>query len=172
MTPKRRTGRTGGKSQLLEHCVEALHMRRFHTFDTHLKFDQAQGLTGRYVIRGYRHNSLYGTRGNKEALIVASEPSVDEMFVLDDGGAQRVIVEAKWQETSGSVDEKLPYIWLAAQESPILNWVVVLDGAYWRSGRGAIAKQWLTDRSTGDGRRFVVVNRKEFVELADKAWPA
>lgn len=168
--PKRRTTRqTGGKSVLLEQCVESLHLLGFQVYDSAGSYKRATVVPPRYVIRSFPHESVYGTPGKKEALIVA--PNGVSYFALDEGGNARVILEAKWQETSGSVDEKFPYIWEAFCLSPVKNWVIVLDGKYWKTGRGKAAVGWLRSKAPGPaGRRLHVVDRKGFIELAGLAW--
>lgn len=162
--------KTGGKSALLENCVDSLHLIGFQVYQSSSSFGRAQVVPAKYIIRCFPHESLYGTPGKKEALIVA--PDGVAFFKPDDEGNVRVILEAKWQESSGSVDEKLPYIWEAARVSPVKNWVVVLDGRYWKTGRGKAAVGWLVARSADhDGdHRLHVVDRRGFYELADRAW--
>jgi len=93
------------------------------------------------------------------------------LFAPDEQGCVRAIIEAKWQDTSGSVDEKLPYIWEAFRDSPVHNWVVVLDGRYWKTARGNAAVNWLWMKAGKfDGRSLHVVDRKGFIALAMKAW--
>lgn len=128
----------------------------FQVYDSQPQFRKATVISGRYVIKGYSHLSLYGTKGRKEAFIHADEADW--------------IVEAKWQEASGSVDEKLPYIWEAFLASPVRHWIVVLDGRYWKTGRGAMAVTWLTGRSPEPGRRFIVADRKKFIDFAKQEW--
>jgi len=161
MTPrrppaKRTARRTSGRSQLLEQCVDALHMIGFQVYDSQPQFRAATVIPDRYVIKGYGHLSLYGTKGRKEAFIHAD-------------GADWV-VEAKWQETGGSVDEKLPYIWEAFLVSPVRHWIVVLDGRYWKTGRGVMAATWLSGRCPEPDRRFLVADRKQFIQFAKTEW--
>jgi hypothetical protein len=154
---------------LLEHCVSSLGALGFHEYATNGSFQRAEVVGARYVIRNYPHPSLYGTRGTKEAFIVAADAS--GVFVVDDDGLARIVMEAKWQESSGSVDEKLPYIWEAFLASPVRNWVVVLDGRYWKTDRGKAAVAWLRSKQPGpEKRRFHVVDRRGFHDLVRRAW--
>lgn len=164
--PSRRTGK---ESSLLEACVEGLHLIGFQRYDNFPSFRKAVGHTDRYIVRGWPHESLYGTRGSKEALIVAP-PSPG--FISDPDGRVRIIVEAKCQNVAGSTDEKLPYIWEAFLASPVPNWIAVLDGNAWKSGRGKAAVEWLTTRAKDvpDRRMFVVVDRRGFLDLAKTNW--
>lgn len=51
-------------------------------------------------------------------------------------------IECKWQQAAGSVDEKLPYLYLNTIEAMPENSIMILiDGAGWKAG----AIQWLKD---------------------------
>jgi hypothetical protein len=51
-------------------------------------------------------------------------------------------IECKWQQAAGSVDEKLPYLYLNTIEAMPENSIMILiDGAGWKTG----AIQWLKD---------------------------
>lgn len=161
--------RSSGKSALLEHCVQSLGALGFHEFATNGAFKEAEVVSPRYVIRNYPHPSLYGTRGRKEAFIVA--PDSSGVFVPDDDGLARIVMEAKWQEVSGSVDEKMPYVWEAFLASPVRNWIVVLDGRYWKTDRGQAIAAWLRAKQpVPEKRRFHVVDRRGFHDLVRRAW--
>jgi len=166
---KRPTRRASGKSALLEDCVGSLHLLGFQTYQSNGSFQRARVVPPKYVIRNYPHPSLYGTPGKKEALVVA--PDGDGFFTPDEQGCTRIIIEAKWQDSSGSVDEKLPYLWEAFHTSPVRNWVVVLDGRYWKTGRGKAAVSWLGHKAGQfDDCTLRVLDRKGFIELAMQAW--
>lgn len=161
--------RSSGKSALLEHCVQSLGTLGFHEYATHGDFKKAEVVGPRYVIRNYPHPSLYGTWGRKEAFIVA--PDISGVFIPDDDGLARIVMEAKWQEVSGSVDEKMPFVWAAFLASPVRNWIVVLDGRYWNTERGKAVVAWLRSRQPiPEKRRFYVVDRRGFHDLARRAW--
>lgn len=157
-----RKKRFRAKSQLLEQCVRSLTLCGFQVFDSYDHFRKSI-LVDRCVILNFPHNSLYGTKGRKEALIIAStgwgNPCEDGKF--------RYIVEAKYQDVSGSVDEKFPYIYESCLTSPFKNWIVILDGYWWKSERGKKAVDWLKRKSDG---RLTVVNHKNFLELVEKTW--
>jgi hypothetical protein len=167
--PKPKKRQTGGKSALLEQCVQSLGLLGFHEHPSYRDFQRAEVINPRHVIRNYPHDSLYGTPGRKEAFI--SAPDGAGCFILDDEGIARIILEAKWQGRSGSTDEKLPLVWEAFLASPIRNWIVVLDGPFWNTNRGKAAAAWLQGRAPGpDGRQLYVVDRRGFLELARRAW--
>jgi len=167
MTERRRGRRTGGKSQLLENGVNTLHALGFQIYDGKPQFDKAVVKRDRYVIRNYPCMSIYGTPGKKEAFIVAP-PS--EGFVCGDDGRVRILVEAKWQESAGSTDEKMPFVWQSFLESDIPNWIVIMDGANWKTTRGKAVVAWMKAREAPSDRRWYVTNAKEFIHLATATW--
>lgn len=59
-------------------------------------------------------------------------------------GSDLVRIECKWQATSGSVDEKYPYMFLNAaltMTEPTI--VFALGGEYFESARGGEVREWL-----------------------------
>jgi hypothetical protein len=166
MTPRKR--KTSGKSQLLEHGVNTLHALGFQVYDGMPQFRGARVVPERYVVRNYPSPTIYGTQGRKEAFIVAPGPAPE--FVSDKDGRVRILVEAKWQEASGSVDEKMPFVWMSFIESDIRNWIVIMDGAYWRTPRGKRVVDWMQARRAHSDRRWYVVTANQFIHLATKVW--
>lgn len=168
MSTRKNPGRrTGGKSQLLENGVNTFHALGFHVYESEKQFDSALVVGERYVIRNYSCTSIYGTPSRKEAFIVAP-PS--DGFVTDSDGRVRIIVEAKWQESSGSTDEKMPFVWQSFLESKIRNWIIIMDGAAWKTSRGKAVVAWMKSRQSPDDGRWFVVNAKEFIHLATDTW--
>lgn len=156
----------------LEHTVENLISLGFDilSYTDYRYFEEEGSLPTDYVVRAWPHMSLWGTQGKKEALIVTNRSNVE--FIRENGSI-RIILEAKYQNTSGSVDEKIPYIWLAFQASTIPNWIVVYDGKFWLTPRGKAAIQWLKNRVAEnelENRTIRICNRREFAELSGRAW--
>lgn len=53
---------------------------------------------------------------------------------------KKIRIECKWQQSPGSVDEKLPYLYLNAVEKyPEQDIIILLDGGGYKAG----AKAWL-----------------------------
>lgn len=67
-----------------------------------------------------------------------------------------LIIESKWQESAGSVDEKFPYLVLNIREKYPCATIVVLDGGGYKEG----AKKWL--REQVDSKLVHVFNMMEF----------
>jgi hypothetical protein len=72
---------------------------------------------------------------------------------FDDG----LIIECKWQSTSGSVDEKFPYLVLNIQKCYPMPAIIVLSGGGYRPG----AEKWL--KSQVGGNLHAVLNIDEFL---------
>ena len=85
-------------------------------------------LSRRYARQVYVGTGIYGTDLYVDFYIVGSQPF-----------PAGLIVECKWQQTGGSVDEKLPYVNLNIQHCYPTPAIVVIDGGGMKSG--AIA--WL-----------------------------
>jgi len=172
MKKSRKTSTHNG--QLLEQCIYCLAPIGFSVFDNIHHYDKAIPNPNLCVIKNWPHKTLYGTPGRKEALIVASKCNGN--LISDRDGKFRVLIEAKFQTTSGSVDEKFPYIVESCLESSIENWVVVCGGLWWKKGRGQSAVRWLRSQSgrvSDAGKQLIVVEQvKGFSEFITKYWGA
>ena len=82
-------------------------------------------------------------------------------------------IECKWQQSSGSVDEKLPYLYLNCIESmPESHIVVIIDGKGFKKGavewlRKAVKQKKYTN-SSGREKMIEVFNLTEFITWANK----
>jgi len=169
---KQRRRNTGRNSTLLEHCVQSLRIIDFEVFKGMGEFVNDGNAHGRYVILNFPHKILYGTPGRKEAYIFSNG---SRLGCADNYGHFCFIVEAKYQDSSGSVDEKLPYIVEAWAASPVRNWVVVLGGRWWKTTRGTAAVKWLKSQakrwsSESTGILFVMEGQEGFSKFAKRAW--
>lgn len=88
----------------------------------------------RVVVKNYPYTTIYGSKGRSEFVLIDRTVTPE----------RRVRIEAKWQSKPGSVDEKLPYVWLSAvfayEEDEV---VLVIDGEGYKHG----AKEWITSKS-------------------------
>ena len=74
-----------------------------------------------------------------------------------------LIIESKWQQTGGSVDEKYPYLVLNIQMQYKSPTILVLDGGGYKKG----AERWIRSQS-GNGNLRQVFNMKEFSTWVNK----
>jgi hypothetical protein len=82
------------------------------------------------LLRNVPYTTIYGHKGNTEFLLKS------EQYDLE------IRIECKWQQSSGSVDEKFPYLYLNCLERmPENKIIVVVDGG----GAKAGAVTWLED---------------------------
>jgi hypothetical protein len=88
--------------------------------------------------------------------IYGGEQRVDFILYHPDKYPNCLIIEAKWQQKAGSVEEKFPYFYLNIMEKYPTDTVMVLAGGAYRPG----AEQWLRDRM---GNKLIhVFNMEEF----------
>lgn len=74
--------------------------------------------------------TVYGHKGNTEFLLISKKYNL------------RIRIECKWQQVAGSVDEKLPYLYLNTIEAmPEKSILILIDGEGWKDG----AIKWLKD---------------------------
>ncbi len=80
------------------------------------------------LLKNVPFTTIYGHRGNTEFLLISEKYNL------------RIRIECKWQQTKGSVDEKLPYLYLNTIEAmPEKDIIILIDGDGFKAG----AKTWL-----------------------------
>ncbi len=110
------------------------------------KQDQYAG--ARLLLKNVPYTTIYGHTGRSEFVVV-----------LD--GQPRIRIECKWQQSSGSVDEKFPYLYLNAVEAmPEPTVVIIVDGG----GAKAHAVNWL--RAAAENRLYVA-NPSKSIRVLD-----
>ena len=101
----------------------------------------------RYVIRNVPFTTIYEQPGKTEFVIY------DRAAVNSDQQSciRAVRVEAKWQQSAGSVDEKYPYMLLnGIYQYPEKEIVFVVDGGGYKPG----ARRWLQNRINEDWLKY------------------
>ncbi len=82
------------------------------------------------LLRNVPYETIYKHAGHSEFLLVSQKYGM------------RVRIECKWQQSSGSVDEKFPYLYLNAVEAmPEDDIIIIVDGGGYKKG----ALDWLKD---------------------------
>lgn len=107
----------------------------------------------KYVIANAKYKTIYGSEGRTEFVIVDND--------------RRIRVEAKYQASPGSVDEKYPYMLLnGIYQYPESEVIFVVDGGGYKAG----ALQWLKDKVDENwlefkekGKNIQVMNIAEFM---------
>jgi len=76
---------------------------------------------------------------------------------------KNLVIESKWQQVGGSVDEKYPYLVLNIQLKYPCPTILLLDGGGYKSG----AEKWIR-ASAGHGNLLQVFNMQEFQAWTNK----
>lgn len=115
------------------------------------------------LLENVPFTTVYEHKGNTEFLLISEKYNL------------RIRIECKWQQVSGSVDEKLPYLYLNTIEAmPEKSIMILIDGSGWKAG----AIKWLKDainnkKYTNDENRdkeIFVFNLTEFFTWANKTF--
>lgn len=107
--------------------------------------------------------TIYEHKGNTEFLLLS------EKYTL------KMRIECKWQQVSGSVDEKLPYLYLNIIEAmPEDTVMILIDGAGFKQGalkwlKEAVKKQKYTTDSNKN-KKIMVFSLTEFFTWANKTF--
>jgi hypothetical protein len=139
-------------------------------------------LTGKgFEVVRYRvydqHPERYGTElllTHVPYLSVYGHPANTEFLVRSERYARTIRIECKWQQSSGSVDEKFPYLYINCVEAmPEPEVIIVLDGDGARKG----GVQWLRDAAEqrrylarDDPKKIQVMNLAEFITWANRTF--
>lgn len=95
------------------------------------------------LLENVPFTTIYEHNGNTEFLLIS------EKYKL------KIRIECKWQQVAGSVDEKLPYLYLNTIEAmPEDTIMILIDGNGWKTG----AIKWLKD----------AVNQKKYTSEENK----
>lgn len=105
--------------------------------------------------------TIYKHSGKTEFLLIS------EKYKLE------IRIECKWQQVAGSVDEKLPYLYLNCIEAmPEEHIIIIIDGDGWKPG----AKTWL-EKAVSEkkyqkhvilSKNIVIFSLREFITWANK----
>ena len=103
------------------------------------------------VVLDAPYTSIFGHRAKMEFLLIHN--------------GRQTLIEAKRQRTSGSTDEKLPYVFENAKKNIALErkLLLVMDGDGWKPG----AKDWIKARAL-ETPGFAVVDFDEFDRWLDQ----
>jgi hypothetical protein len=84
-------------------------------------------------------------------------------------------IECKWQQVAGSVDEKLPYLYLNSIEAmPEKMIMILIEGAGWKAGslkwlKDAVKNKKYTTKENND-KTILVFNLTEFFTWANNTF--
>ena len=104
------------------------------------------------LVSSVPYTTIYGTRGRTE-------------FLLIDEENKKIRIECKWQQSSGSVDEKYPYTYECMTNVPEETVIILLDGGGYKKQ----ARDWLKQKcDTCNTKEIKLFDMKEFVKWANK----
>ena len=113
------------------------------------------------LLRNVPFTTIYGHQGNTEFLIRSERHQLE------------IRIECKWQQSSGSVDEKFPYTYLNCIEAmPERDIIIIVDGGGAKQG----AVDWLREAAAGgkyaDGKdkRIQVMSLSEFLVWVNRTF--
>lgn len=100
------------------------------------------------LLKNIEYTSIYNHIGRTEFLLLSERYDA------------KIRIECKWQQSSGSVDEKLPYLYLNAVYSmPENDIIIVIDGNGWKKG----AVEWL--KSAVENKLFTPPDFKKNIRV-------
>ena len=126
-----RANRTGTK--LEQFVFDTLLRCEYTQFENH----KAQLFTNRHVVGGKQFQSQV----NAGLTIYKNRRIVDFLVMNNKLFPDGLIIECKWQQASGSVDEKYPFLILNIMKTGVPT-IVLLDGG----GYKLAAKEWLENQ--------------------------
>jgi hypothetical protein len=147
----------------LESTVKTIFERHGFLIVPHSEYKRkgADFFSKELLITNMPYDTVYGHRGKTEFLVLSEKYNL------------RIRIECKWQQSNGSVDEKLPYLYLNAIETmPEDHIMIVIDGEGWKKG----AIQWLKDAVSqkkyttqhNNHKTIQVLSLSEFIAWANK----
>lgn len=115
------------------------------------------------LLKNVPFETIYGHGGNTEFLLISKKYNL------------RVRIECKWQQSAGSVDEKLPYLYLNTIEAmPENDIMILIDGDGFKAGaktwlRNAVKDKLYTTDKTRE-KNIKVFSLSEFFTWANKTF--
>ncbi len=115
------------------------------------------------LLENVPFTTVYEHKGNTEFLLLSQKYNL------------KIRIECKWQQVAGSVDEKLPYLYLNIIEAmPEKSIMVLIDGAGWKPGsitwlKKAVRQKMYTAENNKEKDIFVF-NLTEFFTWANKTF--
>ncbi|KAF0179151.1 MAG: Site-specific DNA methylase [Nitrospirae bacterium] len=145
---------------LLEKTVQEIFLAKGFQLVKYKQWKDRLDLYGKeLLLTNAPYVSIYGHSGTTEFLAISERH----------GFTMRI--ECKWQQSAGSVDEKLPYLYLNAVEAmPEDRIVIIIDGGGFKDG----ALRWLREcaekskYAAGTAKNIQVFSLAEFMSWANR----
>ncbi len=135
----------------LESVIETVLQKNGYHFIERRQFDDA------------RKNAepIYSTQYPLCKSIYGTDISCDFILYHPEKHPDCLVIESKWQQSGGSVDEKFPYMVHNIREKYPCSTIILLAGGGYKKG----AEEWL--RAQEDDKLFHVFNMEEFMRWAN-----
>ncbi len=158
MAKKKRTTRSGN---VLEKTVKAVLSTNGFEIAKYRDWNKNPDKFGtELLLTNVPFETIYKHRGKTEFLLRSKKHKLE------------IRIECKWQQGAGSVDEKLPYLYLNSIEAmPEKHIVVIIDGKGWKAGaipwlkEAAANKKYTTPTSTQ--KKIEILSLAEFMTWAN-----
>ncbi|MCB1156531.1 MAG: 4-diphosphocytidyl-2C-methyl-D-erythritol kinase [Leptospiraceae bacterium] len=149
---------------LLEQTVRSVLMQKgFHIIKYKEYESNSERLWNELLLCNVPFITVYGHSGNTEFLLKSKKYNLE------------IRIECKWQQSSGSVDEKLPYLYLNCIEAmPEKDIIILIDGDGFKEGairwlRNAVKKKLYTS-SLNVEKNILVMDLKGFLTWANNTF--
>jgi len=158
-------GRTSLGGQLLEDVIRSLKLKDFAVlkYSEYHKFGKSPTLLeppSRMLIKRYPYTTIFGTQGYREYYVLSVEWSGE--------------LECKFQNGSGSTDEKFLYVSETLRRSQEQRMAVVHAGHWWKDKRGKHIIEWAKDEAKrlarNDGKELLILDFDGFINWAHRTW--
>lgn len=113
---------------------------------------------GELILKNVPFESIYGHKAYTEFLLKSKKYNLE------------IRIECKWQQSAGSVDEKLPYLYLNCVESMLENHIIIIiDGGGYKEG----ALKWIKESArtkkyqNSNMKNIQIMNIVEFMTWAN-----
>jgi len=164
MVKRKRVKRTTASGNLLEQTVKTVCKQKGFTILKYSDWKQnPEKYSAELLLTNVPYETIYKHAGKTEFLLKSARYGLE------------IRIECKWQQVAGSVDEKLPYLYLNSLEAmPEKHIVVVIDGKGWKKGaipwlKEAAAKRKYTTPATAD-KKIEVLSLAEFMTWANNTF--
>lgn len=135
---KKQGGLANSSGNTLEKMVIATFESKGFEVEMYRKWvKQPEKYGNELVLRNVPYETIYGHNGNTEFLIKSA------IYDLE------IRIECKWQQSSGSVDEKFPYLYLNCIEKMPESTIIIIVGG---GGAKLGAVEWL--KSAANSRKY------------------
>lgn len=127
------------------------------------KWAKQGSLVGELLLKHVPYNTIYGENGYMEFLLLSNRQKL------------KIRIECKWQGSLGSVDEKLPYLYLNLVERiPENEIIVIIEGKGMKKGAIPWLKHVIGEKryvyQTNHAKQIRIMNWDEFHDWVDSTF--